>query len=223
MSPGPASAPEVFEDKAAMQACLDASEQIQHAGVPLNVVRDENMEGAGDNLTERLRRQGLEALYLYSPLDTNGDCAKFTHFLERQCQELGVGFEYDSSVQGFQKNSGLWEVVLPEQKPIRARNVILCAGVGSPRLAAMLGLRLPMAPVKGYAITVPLKPGVQQLSSNVVQDSSKLYLAPLGPDLVRITGFAEFAGFDSSVDLDRATILAAQAEKLLPDCTSHQI
>lgn len=209
---------QVFEDKAAMQACLDASEQIQHAGVPLNVVRDENMEGAGDNLTERLRRQGLEALYLYSPLDTNGDCAKFTHFLERQCQELGVGFEYDSSVQGFQKNSGLWEVVLPEQKPIRARNVILCAGVGSPRLAAMLGLRLPMAPVKGYAITVPLKPGVQQLSSNVVQDSSKLYLAPLGPDLVRITGFAEFAGFDSSVDLDRATILAAQAEKLLPDC-----
>ena len=205
---------QVFDDQTAMQACLDASEEIQRAGVPLRIVREES----GSDLADRLRQTGHEALYLYSPLDTNGDCAKFTHFLERQCQELGVRFRYDSVVQGFQDKNGLWEIALRGQPPVRARNVILCAGTGSPSLASFLGVRLPMAPVKGYAITVPLKSGIQQLSSNVVQDSSKLYLAPLGPDLVRITGFAEFAGFDASVDMDRAMILTEQADKLLPNC-----
>ena len=207
---------QVFDDQAAMHACLDASAEIQHAGVPLRVVQD-GEKGEIDDLAARLRSQGLEALYLYSPLDTNGDCAKFTEFLEGQCRELGVAFNYDSSVEGFRYSDGLWEISMPG-RAVRARNVILCAGVGSPRLAAHLGLRLPMAPVKGYAITVPLKPGVQQLPSNVVQDSNKLYLAPLGPDLVRITGFAEFAGFDVSVDIRRAAILAEQADRLFPDC-----
>ena len=206
---------QVFDSQAAMKASLDASEEIQRAGVPLRVLTDEN---SSEELASRLRRQGLEALYLYSPWDTNGDCAKFTQFLERQCQKLDVRFQYRSHVQGFEEKDGLWEVLLQGQLPVRARNVILCAGVGSPLLAAWLGLRLPMAPVKGYAITVPLRPGAQQLSSNVVQDSNKLYLAPVGPDLIRITGFAEFAGFDASVDMSRASILLEQADRLLPGC-----
>mmetsp|Transcript_40233 Transcript_40233/g.93162 ORF Transcript_40233/g.93162 Transcript_40233/m.93162 type:complete len:470 (-) Transcript_40233:304-1713(-) len=210
---------QVFEDERSMQACLEASAEIQRAGIPLSV-HAENPQGSisDGELASRLKQQGMKALYLYSPLDTNGDCHKFASFLETQCRSLGVEFQYGASVEGFHQRDGMWEVALQGQPALSASNVVLCAGVHSPHLASLLGMRLPMAPVKGYAITVPLRPGVAQLSSNVVQDSNKLYLAPLGPGLIRITGFAEFAGFDTSVDRERAGILAEQADKLLPDC-----
>jgi len=207
---------QIFDSKDSAQACLEASREIQHAGVPLRMFAPEDGD-VPKELVVRLKELGLEALYLYSPLDTNGDCHKFTTFLERECRKMGVGFRYGAQVEAFEQNAA-WNVVLHGQPAILASNVILCAGIDSPRLAALLGLRLPMVPVKGYAITVPLKPGVSQLSSNVVQDSKKLYLAPVGRNLIRITGCAEFAGLDKSVDLNRASILTQQADKLLPNC-----
>lgn len=169
------------------------------------------------NVVRSLRDQGKEAMYIFSELDTNGDCRQFTCHLVSACRELGVKFEFGAKVTGFGRGAdGGADVLLEDGRCVTAGNLVLAAGTRSPELASLLGLYLPMYPVKGYAITVPLNPGFEQLQCNVVQDSKKVYLAPLGKEHIRISGCAEFAGFDTSVEDDRASQLLEQSAALLP-------
>eukprot|EP00401_Gymnodinium_catenatum_P013768 CAMPEP_0117520790 /NCGR_PEP_ID=MMETSP0784-20121206/33347_1 /TAXON_ID=39447 /ORGANISM="" /LENGTH=501 /DNA_ID=CAMNT_0005316789 /DNA_START=53 /DNA_END=1559 /DNA_ORIENTATION=- len=210
---------QVFDNHEAMERCMKSSERIRAAGVPLQALLPEECNSVDPSVVRAIRAQDKEAAYIYSALDTNGDCYKLTRRLVEKCEKLGVTFEYKNELVGFRRDpSRELSLTMADGREVCARNVVLCAGTESPRLASMLGLYLPMCPVKGYAITVPLRPGARQLRSNVVQDANKLYLAPLGPDHVRITGCAEFAGGGPpTVDESRAGVLAAHAEALLPD------
>lgn len=214
---------QVFDSREALQNCLDASEEIRSAGIPLNVLSPEECDNVDPAVVQACREQGKEVVYLYSDLDTNGDIYKLTKRLVDLCKSMGGRFEYDCKVKALKRSSGGsagWLAEMESGRELHAENIVLCGGVETPALAASLGLKLPMYPVKGYAITVPLRPGASQLRSNVVQDAKKLYLAPLGPDKVRITGCAEFAGMGpgaTDVDMRRAGMLTKQAEQLMPD------
>ena len=90
------------------------------------------------------------------PGDETGDCFLFTQRLAGMARALGVVFRFGSTVQQIQCEGGRITGVLTDQGPLQADAYLLALGSHSPGLAAPLGLRLPVYPVKGYSITVPI-------------------------------------------------------------------
>lgn len=103
-------------------------------------------------------------------------------------------------------------------KRIFADRVVLCAGVESPRLARLLGLRIPIQPMKGYSITA--KPGISAPFVCVTDVANRVVFARLG-DRMRIAGLAELGNRDRTVDPARINLLIATARSALPEAADY--
>ena len=72
---------------------------------------------------------------------------------------------------------------------------VLALGSYSTRMLAPLGLKLPVYPVKGYSITVPITDAAGAPESTIMDETHKVAVTRLG-DRIRVGGTAELAGFD---------------------------
>jgi len=84
--------------------------------------------------------------------------------------------------------------------------IVICAGVQGRRLAAQLGDRLNIYPVKGYSITVNLPDSTSQAAApqvSLLDDETKLVTSRLGDDRFRVAGTAEFNGINLDIRADR--------------------
>ncbi len=77
---------------------------------------------------------------------------------------------------------------------IRGDAVVVAAGSYSSALLAPLGIRIPVYPVKGYSLTVPVEDPAAAPVSTVMDETYKVGITRLG-DRIRIGGTAELAGF----------------------------
>jgi D-amino-acid dehydrogenase len=93
---------------------------------------------------------------------------------------------------------------------------VLAAASESPRLAAPLGLKLPIYPVKGYSVTLSTAAANRSLGLPLVDFEQKVVITPLGRRL-RIAGTAEFNGYDLALNPERGAHLLAQALALVPE------
>ena len=91
--------------------------------------------------------------------------------------------------------------------------VVLANGIDAPRLAATVGLRLPIEPVKGYSITAPARPEAPVVS--LTDRAEKIVFAHLGHRL-RAAAFADLDGWSPAVNPKRAQQLLALARHLFP-------
>jgi D-amino-acid dehydrogenase len=80
-------------------------------------------------------------------------------------------------------------------------------------LVAPLGLNLPVYPVKGYSITVPVVDAAKAPVSTVMDETHKIAITRLG-DRIRVGGMAELAGFDLSLKAKRQATLTHSVEDL---------
>ncbi|MFU7528087.1 FAD-dependent oxidoreductase [Qipengyuania sp. ASV99] len=103
-------------------------------------------------------------------------------------------------------------------KQLSADRLVLCAGTGSPRLARLLGVRIPIQPMKGYSITA--QPGAAAPSVCVTDVANRIVFARLG-DRMRIAGLAELGNRDRAVDPARIDLLIATARAALPEAADY--
>ena len=82
---------------------------------------------------------------------------------------------------------------------------MLAAGVHSAPLGRSLGIDIPVAPAKGYSISVPLGQWAPQPKLGVIDDELHAAATPLG-EVLRVAGTAEFAGFDDSIRPERSNL-----------------
>ena len=88
--------------------------------------------------------------------------------------------------------------------------VVVCCGTSSRELAAQLGDRVNVYPVKGYSITVHLDDAHSQASApqvSLLDDATKLVTSRLGLNRFRVAGTAEFNGFNKDIRADRIQLL----------------
>ena len=90
------------------------------------------------------------------PGDETGDCFKFTTRLAEMAAALGVQFRWNTRIQALQVGGGAITGVHTDAGLLKADKVVLALGSYSPQLLAPVGIRLPVYPVKGYSITVPI-------------------------------------------------------------------
>ncbi len=155
---------------------------------------------------------------IHYPNDKSGDAHVFTTALAGRCRQMGVQFLTETTVQRLETANGIFTGVQTSSGNIRADACVLAAGSYSPLLARGAGLKLPIYPVKGYSITIPIRAPFEPPQIPIVDFDRKIVMAPLG-ERMRIAGTAEFAGYDTRPNLARSRSVLALAQNLFPQLT----
>lgn len=161
------------------------------------------------------------------PNDETGDCFKFTSALSEIAALQGVDFRYDTAVNGFAvQGRQVTHVDIDHRETGPAELVadayLVAMGSFSPQLLAPLGIRLPVYPVKGYSITLPIVDESRAPISTLLDESYKVAITRLG-DHIRVGGMAEISGFNRSLPLAPRRVLEHSVGSLFPgtgDATS---
>ena len=147
------------------------------------------------------------------PGDETGDCFKFTQSLADMARALGVTFRYGVSIDRLEADAGRITAVHTSEGRVTADSFVLALGSYSPMLVKEFGIKLPVYPVKGYSITVPIMDETRAPISTVMDETHKIAITRLG-DRIRVGGMAEIAGFDPSLSPKRQATLTHSVEDL---------
>jgi D-amino-acid dehydrogenase len=129
------------------------------------------------------------------PGDETGDCRMFTKRLAKMAEELGVRFSYETEIRGIAMAGRAVTEVATSRGPRTADAYVMALGSYSPATVRPLGLDVPVFPVKGYSITVPLADNAMAPVSTIMDETYKTAITRLG-DRIRVGGTAELTGFD---------------------------
>ena len=160
---------------------------------------------------------------IYGVTDSSGDSVKFTRRLQSICEERGAKFVLGRGVEKLAAGSGRVQgVVLEGGDSVGADVVVLAAGVHSPKIARTVGLKLPIAPAKGYSATFPVKQGGVGVPRVGAVDEELLVAWCRMGDRMRMTSSAEFTGYETTYDDRDFRIIRKLAADLLPDAAEYQ-
>ncbi|MER9368446.1 D-amino acid dehydrogenase [Mesorhizobium sp. M0518] len=167
----------------------------------------------------------------YTPSDSTGDIHKYTSGLARACERRGARFCYDADVRRIEHQQGFRisyatgaEVPHSECREIDA--IVICAGCSSRDLAANLGDRLNIYPVKGYSITVELDEFASQEATpwvSLLDDRAKIVTSRLGLSRFRVAGTAEFNGLNRDIRDDRVKPLVDWTRMHFPRINTNHV
>lgn len=189
------------------QAQLDGTGEdiavLKQYGVPFEVLSREGciaVEPALAGVKEKF------AGGLRLPQDETGDCHMFTQALAKHAEALGVRFMFNTGIDRIVTDGTRVSGVATSAGMLQADAYVLALGSYSSRMAAPLGISLPVYPVKGYSITVPIKDASGAPESTVMDESYKVAITRLG-NRIRVGGTAEISGFSTKLyDARRATL-----------------
>ena len=150
------------------------------------------------------------------PGDETGDCFKFSNAIAALASRHGVQWRWGATVESLRNDAGrVTGAVLAGGEVLRADACLVALGSYTPRLLAPLGLALPVYPVKGYSITVPISDAAGAPESTVMDETHKVAITRLG-DRIRVGGTAELAGYDLTLHEPRRRTLEHVVTDLFP-------
>lgn len=170
-----------------MQILADDGQEIEVLDRDALITREPALAGARDRI----------AGGIYCPTDETGNCHKFTSALTEHCAGNGVEFRFGTRIESIQGEGDRIARVMTDRGAIEADAYVLSLGNHSPVLARPLGLKLPIYPVKGYSLSIPIGNHRGAPTLGAVDEDNLVALAPMG-DRLRVTATAEFAGYDTS-------------------------
>ena len=149
------------------------------------------------------------------PNDETGDCYMFTERLAALAAGLGVEFRYDVNIAGIHTDAGRVSGVATNLGTIVADAYVVALGSYSPIMLRPLGISLPVYPIKGYSLTVPITEESVAPVSTVMDETYKVAITRLG-DRIRVGGTAEIAGYDTTLRPARRGPLLRSLGDLFP-------
>lgn len=152
---------------------------------------------------------------LLLPGDETGDCFKFTQNLAALAVERGVRFRYGTRIRGLKKSGQQIAGVVTDAGTLSADAYLVALGSHSPGLLGPIGIRVPVYPVKGYSITVPITDAGGAPESTVMDETHKVAVTRLG-DRIRVGGTAELAGYTLQLHDARRRTLEHVVTDLFP-------
>ncbi len=170
----------------------------------------------------------------FTDSDSTGDIHKYTRGLADACVRLGAEFYCDTTVEDIALQDNGAHIRFNHHAPESAANndelavdgIVVCAGVGSRKLASMLGDSVNVYPVKGYSITVPLEDTQSQKAApwvSLLDDEAKIVTSRLGVDRFRIAGTAEFNGVNKDIRDDRIQPLINWCRRYFPSVQTEHV
>ena len=152
---------------------------------------------------------------LLLPGDETGDCFKFTQALAALAADRGVAFRFGTTIRGLVGSGDRIFGVTTDAGTLDADAYLVALGSHSPLLLRPLGVRIPVYPVKGYSITLPITDPAGAPESTVMDEAHKVAVTRLG-DRIRVGGTAELAGYSLKLHEARRRTLGHVVSDLFP-------
>ena len=189
-------------------------EVLRRFGVPFEVL-DRAGCAAAEPALARVAEKYVGGLRL--PGDETGDCHIFTNRLAEMAVEGNnpVDFRFGVTIEEILSDGRRATGARTDKGTFEADAVVVALGSYSPFLLKPLGIRIPVHPVKGYSITVPIADETAAPVSTVMDDTYKIAITRLG-STIRVGGTAEIAGYDLSLRPSRRDPLEHSVTDLFP-------
>jgi D-amino-acid dehydrogenase len=149
------------------------------------------------------------------PQDETGDCHMFTQALAAHAAALGVKFSFNTTIAQLTADATRITGVITSAGVLHADAYVVALGSWSSRLVRPLGLAIPVYPVKGYSITVPIADADGAPVSTVMDESYKVAITRLG-SRIRVGGTAEVSGYSNRLHPARRATLDHSLTDLFP-------
>jgi D-amino-acid dehydrogenase len=149
------------------------------------------------------------------PNDQTGDCHLFTNRLAEMAMAMGVRFRFDTSIEGLERAGDRITGVRTGAGTLTADRYLLALDSFSPKLLQPLGLRIPVYPVKGCWITVPITDAAHAPEPTIMDETHKVAVTRPG-DRIRVGGSAGLAGHSEVLREPRRATLEHVVTDLFP-------
>lgn len=199
--------PDAFEKRIEEMAILtDLGEELRALQPDEVIATEPALASARDKIAGAIHAAG----------DETGDCRKFTQALAALAVEGGATFKYNTSVTDIVTVGDQVDKVLTDKGEERADAYVMAMGCDSPRFSKPLGVDLPIYPIKGYSVTLPIAGRNNPPSINGIDEDNLTAFTRMG-DRFRVTATAEFAGYDKSHRPSDYTRMLSSIRDLLPE------
>jgi D-amino-acid dehydrogenase len=218
----------VYRTKGEFDHAVKVNDMLAEGGLERRAVTPSEAHSIEPSFGKKFIRSMHGAFYTVS--DFTGDIHAYARNLGKACAEAGADFRYGAKVDNLHHNGvGVMLQVTTKEGAEEEKfdAVVICAGVQSRDLAAQMGDRMNIYPVKGYSVTVQLDDKQSQDAApwvSLLDDETKVVSARLGKNKLRIAGTAEFNGDNRDIRDDRIRPLNKWCEELFPDVsTEHSV
>ncbi len=157
---------------------------------------------------------------IHTPSEDVGDTYKFCNELKRLMTTglnpvrycFGIEVErllpWNRRLMGVETSHGVLE----------ADAYVLALGTNAPYLLRPLGLRVPVYPLKGYSLTLPVTNDAAAPRISVTDFKRKVVYARIGDEL-RVAGMADLSGRRAVIDVERVDQLVDEVRATFPGAT----
>jgi D-amino-acid dehydrogenase len=155
---------------------------------------------------------------VFSESDESGDSGLFCRELAKACEGLGAKVSLGCEVKGISTEGDRVTGIETSAGRVAVDGAVVALGVIDPQVKRQLGADLPIYPVKGCSVTIPIA-RAERAPRHAGMDESKLVAyCPMG-DRLRLTGGAEFSGYGQELRPGDSARLVDLAEDLFPGAT----
>ena len=204
---------QLFRTAAQMEAARRDIAVLEDVGVPYELLDRNRLVTAEPALARSIHKL---AGGLRLPNDETGDCRLFTTRLAEMAAAMGVEFRYNQTVSGLNTAGGQITGVRVGNEVLTADRYVAAFGSYTRGFLEPLGLDLPVYPVKGYSLTIPLKDESAAPVSTILDETYKIAVTRFD-ERIRVGGMAELSGFDLRLKDARRKTLELVVNDLFPD------
>ena len=202
---------QVFRNQKQLDSVGQDIEVLREAGIAYQLLSRQELHKAEPALAHSADKL---AGGLRLPNDETGDCQLFTNRLAAEAVKLGVQFNYGVDIQRLELAEGKVAGVQCEGRFLTADAYVVALGAWSTQLLSKVA-KLPVYPLKGYSITVPVADEQYAPVSTLLDESYKIAITRFD-QRIRVGGMAEVVGFDKSLDDRRRRTLQMVLDDLFP-------
>lgn len=154
---------------------------------------------------------------IYTPSEDAGDCYKFCNELKRlmTAGPNPVAYRFGVEVERLLPSRGRLMGVETNQGVFESDAYVLALGTNAPHLTRPLGIRIPVYPLKGYSLTLPVTDDRGAPKISVTDFKRKVVYARLGDEL-RVAGMADLSGKRAVIDVERVDQLVSEVRAAFP-------
>jgi D-amino-acid dehydrogenase len=157
---------------------------------------------------------------IYTASEDTADCYQFCVSLAKHLRDRGVVFDLATSVSALKHAPGGRVEAWAGTRRLPGEQIVVALGCASAKLLKAVGVSLPVYPLKGYSLTVPVRSGGGAPMISVTDFARKVVYARLG-ERMRVAGMADIAGYSRTLNAHRLATLRRESEAVFPDAGDY--